>query len=157
MLVTEATNTITTQISQGVEFLETNMQLWSKVQCDPLLCEFTQELQQKEEEFEQLEATIPTLILAQLLAHLRPNHALKDDLEELHHKKKVLSDHLKPWANEALNLSQEVDVAFKHLNQTMESVTTATEGPTWQKLVDIAQNATAQSEGVFPPPVDAIK
>ena len=43
------------------------MQLWSKVQRSPLLHEFTQELCQKEEEFEQLEATMSTLIPAQRL------------------------------------------------------------------------------------------
>lgn len=61
---------------------------------DPLLCEFTQELCHKEEEFEQLEAKIPTMIPAQCLARLWANHALRDDLEGLRHKKKVMSDHL---------------------------------------------------------------
>ena len=98
-----------------------------------------------------------TLIPAQRLAPLQANHVLKDDLEGLHHKKKVLNNHLKPWANEALNISQDVDVAVKQLNQTLESVTTATEGPSSQNLVDIVQKTTVQSEGVFPPLFDAIK
>ena len=46
---------------------------------------------------------------------------------------------------------------MKRLNQTPESVTTVKEGPTSQKLVDISQNADAQSEGVFLKLVDAIK
>ena len=39
----------------------------------------------------------------------------------------------------------------------MESVTTATEGPISQKLVNIAQNSIAQSEVVLPPLDEAIK
>ena len=71
------------------------------------------ELNQKEEEFEQLEATMSTLIPSQRLAWLYTSQTLRDYIEALHHKKKVLSDHLKPWADEALNLSQEVDVVVK--------------------------------------------
>ena len=85
-----------------------------------------------------------TLVPAQLLARLHTSHTLRDGIEELHHTNKVLSDHLKPWADEALKLSQEVDYAVKQLNQTLESVTAATEGPTSQKLVDIAQNTVLQ-------------
>ena len=78
-------------------------------------------------------------------------------MEALRQWKKTLRDHLKPWDDEALKLSQDVDITFKQLNQTLESVTAATEGPNLQKLVEIAENATAQSEGVFPLLVDAIK
>ena len=80
---------------------------------------------------------MPTLIPAQCLACLRASHALKDGLEGLHHKKKVLGDHLQPWADEALKISQDLDFVVKQLNRTLESVTTATEGPTSQKLVEI--------------------
>ena len=103
-----------------------------------------------------MEAAMPTLIPTKCLAHLRASHALIDDLEGLRHKKKVMSDHLKPWADEAFKLSQEVDVAVKQLNQTLESVTAATEGPTSQKLMKISQNVVAQRKGVLPPLVDAI-
>ena len=44
------------------------MQLWTKVQRDPLLREINQELHQKEEEFDQMEATLTTLDPAQQLA-----------------------------------------------------------------------------------------
>ena len=87
-----------------------------------------------------MEATMPTLVPAQCLAWMCTSHTLRDDLEELRHKNKVLSDHLKPSVDEALKLSQEVDVAVKQLNQTLESVTVTNEGPTSQKLLDIAQD-----------------
>ena len=86
---------------------------------------------------------MPTMIPTQRLAHLRANHALRDDLEGIFPKKKVLSDHLKPWADEALKISQDLDVAVKQLNQILESVTVAKKGPTSQKLVDIAKNVAA--------------
>ena len=100
------------------------------MQHDRLLHEFTQELCQKEEDFEKLEANMSTLIPAQCLERMCANDTLRDEIEELWHKNKVLSDHLKPLAVEALKLSQEVDVTVKQLNQTMESVTISTEGPT---------------------------
>ena len=104
-----------------------------------------------------MEAAMPALIPAQRLAGVWANHALRYDLEGFRHNNKVLSDHLKPWVDESLKISQDLDVVVKQLNQTLESVTTTTEGPTSQKLVEFAQNASAQSEGVFPPLVDAIK
>ena len=93
----------------------------------------------------QLEATMTTLILAQRLARLLTIHALWDDIDNLCQNKKTLSDHLKPWVDEALKLAQDIDVTVKHLNQTLDSVTAATKGPTLQNLVDIAENSTAQS------------
>ena len=65
MLVTEATTSITAQITQGTTFFETIMELWSQVQRDPLLRQIDQELHQKEQDFEQMEATMPTLLPAQ--------------------------------------------------------------------------------------------
>ena len=59
-------------------------------------------------------------------------------------------ERLKPWAATALRLSKYFDGATKRLNQILESVTTATEGPPSQKLVDLAQNAAAQSQDVLP-------
>lgn len=94
---------------------------------------------------------MPTLVPAQRLARLRTNHDLQNDIDEIRHKKKVLGDRLKPWVVEALKLLHDVDVGIKQLNQTLESVTIATEDPTSQKSVDIAQNDVAQSEGVLPP------
>ena len=126
------------------------MQLWTKVHRDPILRGMTQDLQQKEEEFETIEATLPTLVPTQCLQWLRTIQALQLDIEDLQQKKKILGDCLKPWAVEALKLSQDVDVAIKQLNQTLESVTAATKSPISEKLVDIAQNASIQSEGVLP-------
>ena len=83
---------------------------------------------------------MPTLIPTQRLTRLRASHALRDDLEELRHKKKVLSDHLKLWADEALKISQDMDVVVKQLNWTLESVTATTEGLTSQNLVEIGTN-----------------
>lgn len=40
-LVTTAMNVITGQIVQGAQLLDTAMQIWTKVQCDPLLHEIT--------------------------------------------------------------------------------------------------------------------
>ena len=40
------------------------MQLWTKVQRDPVLHEINQDLRQKEEAFEQVEAMLPTLVPA---------------------------------------------------------------------------------------------
>lgn len=48
---------------------------------------------------------MPTLVAAQRLARLHTNHALRDEIEVLCHKKQVLSDHLKPWEDEAMKLS----------------------------------------------------
>lgn len=62
-----------------------------------------------------MEATMPTLIAAQRLACLRTSHVLIDEIEELCHKKQVLRDHLKPWADESLKLSQDLDVVVKQL------------------------------------------
>ena len=73
------------------------MQLWNKVQYDLILQDINQDLRQKEEEFEMLEATLPTLVLAKHLTWLRTSHALQADIDELRQKKKVLGDRLKPW------------------------------------------------------------
>ena len=59
---------------------------------------------------------MPTLIPTQCLARLRASHALIDDPEELRLKKKVLSDHLRPWVYEALKIFQDLDVMVKKLN-----------------------------------------
>ena len=64
---------------------------------------------------------------------------------------------MKPWADEALKISQDVDVAIKKLNQTLESVTAATKGPLSEKLVEIAQNAVVQSKGILPLLAEAIR
>lgn len=97
-----------------------------------------------------MEATMPTLVVAPHLACIHTSHALREEIEELCHKKQVLNDHLKPWANEALKLSQDLDTTVKQLNQTFDSVIAATEGLNSQKLVKIAQNVAAHSEGVLP-------
>ena len=115
------------------------MKMWSKVQCDPFLHEFTQEICQKEEKFEQMEATMPTLIPTQRLPCLQANHALRDDQEELLQKNKVLSDHLKPWADETLKIYQDLDVVVKKMNQTLKSVITATEG---RNFTEVGGNCT---------------
>ena len=72
-------------------------------------------------------------------------------------KKKVLGDFLKPWAIEALKISQDVDVTIKQLKQTLESVTIMTEGLISQNLVEIVQNFATQSESVLPPLAEAIR
>ena len=90
------------------------------------------------------------------MERLRTSNTLRDEIEELRHKNHVLGECLKPWVATALQLSQDVDVVVKRLNQTLESVTAATEGPTSQKLVDIAQSAAAQSQEVLPPLVAVV-
>lgn len=105
------------------------MQLWTKVQHDLVLLKINQDLQQKEEAFEQIEATLPTLVLAQCLVRLRTSNTLQDEIKGLCHKKHVIREHLKPWAAIDLQLSQDVDGAMKRLNQTLESVMAVTEGP----------------------------
>ena len=89
------------------------MQLWAKVQWDPLLWEITQTLRQKEEEFDQLEATLITLVPTQRLARLGTSQALKADMDALQQRKQRLSNHLQPWVDEALKLSHDIDVAVK--------------------------------------------
>ena len=88
---------------------------------------------------------------------MRTSHALQADIDELQKNKNTLGDHLKPWATEALKLSQDVDVAIKQLNQTLESVTATTEGSISETLVDIAGKFSTQSEGMLPPLAKAIK
>ena len=90
------------------------------------------------------------------LAHLKTSNLLQDEIEELWRKKHAIGERLKPWADATLQLSQDTDVAVKRLNQTLESVTATTEGPTSQKLVDIAQSTTAQSQEVLPSLVVAL-
>ena len=60
-----------------------------------------------------MEATMPTLMAAQRLSRLHASHTLRDEIKELHRKKKVLIDHLKPWVDEALNLSQDLYTKVK--------------------------------------------
>lgn len=88
---------------------------------------------------------------------MHTSHDLQADIDELRQKKKVLSDRLKPWAAEALKLSQDVDVAVRQLNQTLESVTATMKSQILQNLVDIAQNVAAQSECMLPPLAKAIR
>ena len=59
---------------------------------------------------------MPTLIHTQWLAWLRASHTLRDEIDELHQKKKIVGDRLKPWADEALKLSQDIDLTVKKLN-----------------------------------------
>ena len=68
-----------TQMSQGITLLENSMELWSQVQNDPLLHEINEELTQKEQDFEQLEATMSTLVPAQRLARLHIVEIQQDD------------------------------------------------------------------------------
>ena len=63
---------------------------------------------------------------------------------------------MKPWATTTLKLSQDVDIAVKRLNQTLESVTAATKGLTSQKLVDITQSNVSHSLEVMAPLVAAV-
>ena len=77
-------------------------------------------------------------MLARRLQRLRTSQALQADIEDLRKKNKTLGDRLKLWADEALKLSQDADVAIKQLNQTLESVAALIEGPLSEKLVDIA-------------------
>ena len=127
------------------------MHLWTKVQHDPILQKINQDLRQKEEAFEQVNATLTTLVPTQCLAQLKTSNDLQDKIEKLLHKQHIMAKHLKPWTATTLQLSHDIDGATKQLNQILESVTAATEGPTSQKLVDLAQSAAVQSQEVLPP------
>ena len=86
----------------------------------------------------------------QRLQQLHTSQVLQAYIEDLRQKNKTLGDQLKMWANEALKLSQDADVAIKQLNQTLESVATAIEGELSEKLVNIAQNVDVQSKDMLP-------
>ena len=63
---------------------------------------------------------------------------LRSEIIGLRCKKQILRYHLKPWSDEALKLSQDLEGGMRQLNQTLDNVTTSTAGPTLQKLVEIA-------------------
>lgn len=69
------------------------------------------------------------------------SQALQDEVKELHWKKYIVTNHMKPWTNKEMNLSQDLDAAVKNLNQTLQSVTLVREGPTSKNIVDIMKNA----------------
>ena len=52
------------------------MQLWTKVQRDPVLQKINQDSRKKGEVFEQVKATLPTLVPAQRLARLKTSNDL---------------------------------------------------------------------------------
>lgn len=65
--------------------------------------------------------------------------------------------HMKLWADEAMKLSQDLDVVVKNLNQTYQSINLATEGLTSQKLVDTTQSAANQSVSILVPFIATIE
>lgn len=42
----------------------------------------------------------------------------------------MLTTHMKPWEDEAMKISQDLDVTVKNLSQTYQSISLATEGLT---------------------------
>ena len=64
---------------------------------------------------------------------------------------------MKPWADEATKLSQDLDVTVRNHNQTLQSVTLATKGLTSKKLMETVQIGADQSVGVLAPFAAAIE
>jgi len=110
-----------------------------------------EDLQQKEAAFDQVEATLPTLILAQHLALLKTRNAFIDAIADLRHTKHVVRKCLKPWGDTTFQISQGAHNAIARLHRILEQVTMTSKGPASLKLVNIAQQATTQSQEVLPP------
>ena len=82
--------------------------------------------------------------------------AVMDKIENLRRTKHVIQKLLKPWADTALQLTQDAQSAIARLHWLLERVTAATDGPASLTLVNIAQQAVAQSQEVLPPLVCAL-
>lgn len=74
---------ITGQLSQGTQLLESVMQLWTEFQFNLVLQNIKQDLWEKEGAFDQIEATLSSLVLAQCLARLKTSNTLRDMIEDL--------------------------------------------------------------------------
>ena len=74
-----------------------------------------------------------------------------DKIENLRHSKQVVRKRLKPWSDIALQLAHDAQSAIARLHRLLERVTAATDGPASLTLVNIVQQAVAQSQDVHPP------
>lgn len=148
---------ILASVTYGSSLLDKGMGIWTSGQIDALVKKINQELCVKEQEFDDLQEVLPTLIPAQRMTCLQTNQALQGEVEALRRQKEIVTNHIKPWAKEAMQLSQDLDVVVHNLNQTMKKVTSATEGPPSELLVETMQSTANQGVSIFPPLAAAIE
>ena len=120
------------QVMQGAQLVEIATQLWTTIQHHSMLQHIQMELQQAEAALDQVRASSPSTVSSQRLAIL-------DRIENLPHNKHVIRKRLKPWAETALQLTEDTQSAIVRLHWLLEWIIMAPDGPTSLTLVNITQ------------------
>lgn len=140
----QATDSIVVVVTQCEKILGEAMGVQISVQNDPVVQKSCNELHIKEKQFVEIRMVAPTLVITQCLTRLHEGRIIKTEIEDLCHKEELLEARIKPWAKEALQLSQNLDNTLNSIQQMQRSIKLATDGPTTEKLV-LLQGAIVQS------------
>ena len=95
---------ISTAVVDCGKLLDEILQIWTLLQEDPNVQKLQEQIQQKQQQWEDIRSSAKTLLISQNLAKINEGKALQNKIEELKKEEQFLIERTQPWKDEAIKL-----------------------------------------------------